>query len=164
MSEQWQPIPHTDGWYEVSDHGRVRSWRVKGQPCGARLSEPRLLALCVNGAGYRVVGLAYPTGVRVTRTVHQLVLETFVGPQPVGTITRHLDEDPLNCHLSNLSWGTYEENWQDITTPRTRFTAEESAQVFQLHRQGVSMSQIARRVGRAYSSVRWHLQSDRPAA
>ena len=56
------------------------------------------------------------------RSVHCLVLETYRGPRPAGTMARHLDGDNTNCHLSNLKWGTIEDKgWDSIrlnTIPR----------------------------------------------
>lgn len=54
-------------------------------------------------------------GRQVSRKVHTLVLETFVGPRPDGLECRHLDGDPLNNHLTNLQWGTTAENAEDRT-------------------------------------------------
>jgi hypothetical protein len=45
--------------------------------------------------------------------VHILVLEAFVGPRPDGMVCRHLDGNPQNNRLSNLRWGTPEENYAD---------------------------------------------------
>jgi hypothetical protein len=45
-----------------------------------------------------------------SRLVHQLVLETFVGPCPENQETRHLDGIPANNRLENLCWGTSQEN------------------------------------------------------
>jgi hypothetical protein len=45
--------------------------------------------------------------------LHSVVLEAFVGPRPEGLVGRHLDGDPSNNKLSNLRWGTAEENYDD---------------------------------------------------
>lgn len=47
------------------------------------------------------------------RMVHRLILETFVGPRPQGMECRHLDGNPANNHLTNLCWGTRDENFAD---------------------------------------------------
>jgi hypothetical protein len=47
------------------------------------------------------------------RAVHQLVLEAFVGPCPVGLECCHEDDDPTNNRLTNLRWGTRESNISD---------------------------------------------------
>ena len=48
------------------------------------------------------------------RTVHQLILETFVGPKPKGGVGRHLNDNPLDNRLVNLAWGTRKENSDDF--------------------------------------------------
>ena len=64
--------------------------------------------------GYRTV-LLYTASGSTTRTVHTLVLETFVGPKPEGKsiVGRHLDGNPLNNKVSNLCWGTQGDNLRD---------------------------------------------------
>jgi hypothetical protein len=62
----------------------------------------------------------YPSGyVRIkfgratAQFLHSVILETFVGPRPEGLMGRHLDGNPSNNKLSNLRWGTAEENYDD---------------------------------------------------
>ena len=51
---------------------------------------------------------------KITRkSIHRLVLETFVGPCPPGMECRHLDGNPKNDKLENLRWGTKKENAAD---------------------------------------------------
>ena len=46
--------------------------------------------------------------------VHHLVLETFVGPRPIGCEARHVnDDDKSNNCLDNLAWGTPKQNAAD---------------------------------------------------
>ena len=44
---------------------------------------------------------------------HRLLLETYVGPCPKGKECRHLDGNPKNNNLENLTWGTEKENQQE---------------------------------------------------
>ena len=115
MSEQWKAVPGFDGLYEVSDQGRVRSYASMG-PGGAkrRKGEAHPVAIVVrNQYGHRAVGLQV-SGKQRLFSVHRLVLEAFVGPCPTGHEGRHVDEnDPGNNCLSNLRWGTKQENEQD---------------------------------------------------
>jgi HNH endonuclease len=45
--------------------------------------------------------------------VHRLILLAFRGPPKPGQECRHLDSDKHNNNISNLVWGTYEENRED---------------------------------------------------
>ena len=97
--ETWVKIHWCDR-YEVSDLGRVRSVDVR---LGGRVLKQELTDR------YPRVCLMTPEGKKITRRVHVLVLEAFKGPRPVGQVGRHLDDNPLNCALSNLEWGTHKQ-------------------------------------------------------
>lgn len=104
VNETWRSVPGHSG-YEVSDRGSVRSYRNRqGHP----IETPRVLS---PGAvrGYQQIKLGRS---RQTK-VHILVLEAFVGPRPEGMVCRHLDGNGMNNQLSNLRWGTPEENYAD---------------------------------------------------
>lgn len=104
MPEIWKPIPDFPG-YEVSDHGRVRSYRRRGNkpPLILRLTlsegYPRV-NLCRDGKSYRI-------------RVHRLVLLVFVGPCPPGMESCHNDGIRTNIALTNLRWDTLSNNQLD---------------------------------------------------
>lgn len=91
---------HGAGLYEVSDRGHVR-----------RIGRGMLKATKLK-CGYMKVGLCQ-RGIYRQCYVHQLVLESFVGPCPSGFETRHLDDNKVNNQLENLCWGTYVDNAED---------------------------------------------------
>ena len=64
--------------------------------------------------GYPSIKLYRQIGKRKRMRVHRLVLETYVGKCPPGLIGRHLDDDKLNSALTNLCWGTHQENADDL--------------------------------------------------
>lgn len=111
---EWRPLPCRPDCYEVSDAGMVRSIdRIVLTANGRR--EPRrgkLLKQALTHYGHLRVYL-YVDGKNVTRLVHQLVLEAFVGPRPVGLDTRHRNGDPTDNRLENLVYGTRRENTLD---------------------------------------------------
>ena len=45
-----------------------------------------------------------------SRAVHQLVLETFIGPRPQGLLALHIDDNRFNHFIDNLMWGTAKQN------------------------------------------------------
>ena len=113
--EVWKPVKGYEGSYEVSDLGNVRSLdreveKSNGQVYRCRGKE---LAKIPEVGGYLRVGL-YIKGKISKLLIHRLVLEAFVGECPEGMETRHLDGDPTNNRLSNLVWGTSQENTWDI--------------------------------------------------
>lgn len=115
MTESWRPVVGYEGFYEVSDHGRVRSVdRVVEQRNGKALRlAGHPLAAGLDGKGYPNVGLRRP-GHRRTARVHDLVLRAFAGPPPSGLEGCHRDGNPLNNNWpSNLEWGTPSSNGHD---------------------------------------------------
>ncbi len=113
-SERWLPIPGWEGLYSVSDHGNVRSEdRVIVRSDGQSRELPgRPLTPVKKRTGHQWVALMR-NSTRTHANVHQLVLESFVGPRPEGMVCRHLDDNPENNHVSNLAWGTVSENNHD---------------------------------------------------
>ncbi len=112
--ECWLPIPGYEGFYKVSDHGRVRSLerRVIRQSGGTYRVRPRILKPASDN-GRLLVNLHGPDGRNASRKVHQLVLEAFVGPRPEGFECCHRDDDHANNTLHNLRWATHADNMQD---------------------------------------------------
>lgn len=94
--EHWKPVI---GWprYEVSDLGNVRSdrgpiktFKVIGYPSFNAVDGPR----------------------RKSLRVHREVLRSHVG-DIAGMFARHLNDNPADCRLSNLEWGTQAQNEHD---------------------------------------------------
>lgn len=120
--ETWRPIPGWEGFYEVSDIGRVRSVAriVPYSSRGTRKVTPCLLRPFKAHAGrYYQVSLNRAGG-KQTRYVHQLVLEAFVGPSE-GLDGCHSDGDSTNNRLSNLRWDTRSSNILDAVQQRTHW-------------------------------------------
>lgn len=111
--ERWLPVVGYEGLYEVSDQGRVKSLqrRVRDRK-GFRLVRERILRWNQNGFGYHTVVLCRE-GSKKTRSIHQLVLEAFVGPRPDGAVACHNDGNPTNNQPSNLRWDTQSNNLYD---------------------------------------------------
>lgn len=98
------------GWpgYSVTDSGEVVSKKNPG----------KYLVRHTDKDGYQTVTLR-KDGRSFNRSVHRLVLETFVGPCPGGMECRHLDGDPSNNYLGNLEWSTHLKNIKDKSLHRT---------------------------------------------
>jgi hypothetical protein len=109
-AERWLSIPGFHGLYEVSDHGRIRSYVMFGPTTDRTAQTPRYLKFDESRGGYQSVRLKRDS----TFKVHRLVLLAFVGPVPDGKEVDHIDGNPRNNHLSNLRYVTHAENqaWQ----------------------------------------------------
>lgn len=100
--------------YEVSDCGRVRKDDYSQSyynKFGALVERHYKGGLCVqhNSGGYRTVNLSKNVGERrrkkVTRFVHRLVLETFVGhASQSNPQANHINHDKTDNRLENLEW------------------------------------------------------------
>lgn len=114
--EMWTSIPGYEGFYEVSNHGNVRSL-TRHVPYGRHkqtVYKGRALKQFVSNS-YLSVKLAM-AGVTRTRYVHELVLLAFIGERPLideRSEIRHLDGDKKNNWLDNLKYGTTKENAGD---------------------------------------------------
>lgn len=84
-SEEWRPVVGYEGWYSVSNLGRVR--REKPGPH----TRPGLILNPPAGSrGYLKVSLHRGDTGRRTVNVHKLVAEAFIGPCPPGMEVNHL--------------------------------------------------------------------------
>ena len=115
-----------EGLYEVSDQGRVRSlqrtvMRSNGSPQKVRrkLLSPHL------SQGYCQVRLTSTPGVSASQLVHKLMAAAFFGPSN-GLDVRHLDGARSNNVLSNLCYGTRQENVADMRVHGTAPIGERS--------------------------------------
>jgi hypothetical protein len=105
--ETWKSVPGF-GFYEASDKGGIRS---VDRTIGGRNLRGVVLRPRVSNKGYLLVNLTDDDGVKRTRTVHTLVLETFAGPCPPGQEACHEHDDPLcNWWPEELHWGTHPQN------------------------------------------------------
>lgn len=105
--EEWRPVVGYEDRYLVSNLGQVKSLPKRGRSYTIILTPTP-----AKRGGYPVVSLRDGVS-RKVRGVHQLVLEAFVGPRPQGTLALHADDDPANCVLANLRWGTRSDNSHD---------------------------------------------------
>lgn len=108
--ERWRSVDGFDG-YEVSDFGRVRSWKCLGRSKEV-LTEPRPRKLVPDREGYLTVILRRD-GKSFCVKVATMVAVAFVGPRPIGMEVRHIDGCNTNNRYSNLTWGSRRDQFED---------------------------------------------------
>lgn len=123
--ERWLPVVGQEGFYEVSDLGRIRSldrWVNYG---GAR-SHRRFKRGVIHDPSPLASGhLATRFGKNTPRVfIHHVVLTAFVGPRPSGMEGCHGPSGPGDNRLTNLRWDTRSQNQRDITRHGGRFSAK----------------------------------------
>ena len=114
-TERWLPVVGWEGYYEVSDLGRVRSVDRVIRYRDGRTTRQKglLLRIYTNPDGYRSIQLSR-SGSLTRRSIYQLVAESFHGPRPTSTSeVQHLNGNSSDDRASNLRWGTKSDNTYD---------------------------------------------------
>lgn len=99
LKELWRDIPDYEGYYQVSNQGRVKNAKtgyiLKNWIAGRRTSRPN--------NNYYAVELS-KDGVKKTKYVHVLVALSFIDNEYLNNklVCDHIDEDRFNNALSNL--------------------------------------------------------------
>jgi hypothetical protein len=90
--EIWKSIQNYEGLYEVSNLGRVKSLKFNKE----KILSQGMLRYC------NVV--LWKNSIGITRTVHQLVAESFLNHTPNGMklVVDHINDDKLDNRVENL--------------------------------------------------------------
>ena len=97
QEELWRPVVGYEGLYEVSNLGRVKSLNYR------RTGKEGILKSWPDDEGYLQVNL-FKKGKRETNKVHIFVMRAFNGECPEGYEVDHIDWNPENNMLDNLSY------------------------------------------------------------
>lgn len=100
MTEEWKDIKGYEGFYQISNFGRVKSLYFNREKI-LKLSSSR---------GYLHITLHLRGEVK-TEPIHRLVMETF---NPINNMNNydvnHKDEDKTNNRIDNLEWMIHKGN------------------------------------------------------
>ena len=117
LEEVWKDIQGYEGWYQVSNHGRVRSLErtiTQESRYGHtvnRLIKGKYMAATDNGKGYKIVGLRMNQN-RKNHYLHRLVAEAFIANPDCLPEVNHKDANKANNSINNLEWVDRTENIQ----------------------------------------------------
>ena len=162
-NETWKPIPGYEGYYDVSDKGRVRSL-VRKSKYGflAKRKSPRLNNLD-NPRGYYRTWL-YKDGEGKHWLVHRLVAMAFI-PNPDNLpFINHKDENPSNNSVDNLEWCTtaYNNNYGTVKERMSKALLNRpdlSTPIVRIDKQGCKTEypsmQEASRINNTYQANIW---------
>ncbi len=106
MDEIWKPIPGWEGYYSVSNLGRVK--RDAGSP---KCPRDRIVSPTLVPSGYHMIAPVRVGHKQRAIMVHRLVLEAFVGPPPTPRHeVNHINGAKTDNRVENLEWATRAEN------------------------------------------------------
>lgn len=154
-------------FYRVGSDGSLWSRQKRGRGAG-KAGPWRRVKDHIKGRGYRKFRVAV-NGVIQEPYVHQLVLETFIGPCPPGMQACHNNGDRTDNRAANLRWDTPAANQADRIIHgtdcrgekhyRAKVTEEEVREMRRLAQQGATPTELARRFGISDATigsiVRW---------
>lgn len=111
MNEIWKDIKNFEGYYQVSNLGRIKSLEriVKSRGNGTMVIKERILRPSLNGSGYPIVGLSKESE-STSYIVHRLVAEAFI-PNPDNlSDVNHINQDKTDNRVDNLNWMSHKDN------------------------------------------------------
>lgn len=135
MKEIWKDIPNFEGLYQISNLGRVKSFR---QSTKFHKANEYILKPSLANNGYYQVTLYKDTG-KKKFLVHRLVAEAFIPNPENHPQINHMDEDPYNNRADNLEWCTAEYN-NAYGTARIRIVETKSRPIEQLTLDGKTIA------------------------
>lgn len=109
--EQWKAVEGYEGYYEVSDHGRVKGLsRTIRRSDGRLVAIPeRILSPTPDTDGYRQCKLCRDGKYKMVG-VHCLVARAFIpNPENLEDVN-HKNFDRADNHVSNLEWKSHGDN------------------------------------------------------
>ncbi len=108
LTEEWRLIPGSEGLYECSTQGRIRSVQ-SGVPTAGR-QRGRVLKGTMNKKGYLWFRMEFLDGRHKQTTFHQAVALAFIGPSHGKIQVNHKDGNKENNRPENLEYVTCLEN------------------------------------------------------
>lgn len=164
MNEIWKPIKGYEGFYEVSNLGRVRSLdrtehiRNKAGRITARQRKGKVLKPCLDSGGHylHVMLRGKPTN------VHRIVAKTFIDNPNDYPEANHIDEDKTNNCVMNLEWcdHKYNNNYgskigstRGTKNPSSKLTEKDIIEIRRRRSNGETLGEISKGFGISESHV-----------
>lgn len=166
--EIWKDIKGYEGFYQVSNLGRVKTFERKPKINSiGRMNKlyPQKILKQIFGNGYTCVKLCKNNCVKV-KSVHRLVAETFILPINNKTFVNHKNGVRHQNNVDNLEWVTHRENIQHaynvlgVKSPIGKDRYWAGKEIYQYSKNGdliskwVNSEEIKRKTGMCNSGIR----------
>lgn len=111
VDEEWKEIKNYEGYYQISNFGRVKSLYRIVSGCDGRNTriKGRILKLATDTKGYNFISLQKHHKTKKCK-VHRLVGIYFINNPFNKPFINHIDGIKTNNHEDNLEWVTAHEN------------------------------------------------------
>ena len=166
MKEIWKDIEGYENFYQVSNHGKVKSLdRTITNKLGVNQKlKGKELRRTPNNKGYYTVCLCVKSKLK-TFLVSRFVAKAFVSNPKSFKVVDHIDDNPKNNNYKNLRWCTQSFNIQkshDLgRSPAVCGEAHRSAKlndmkvltILTLLKNGKTVTELAEEYGVTYSSI-----------
>lgn len=157
MKEEWKDIKGFEGWYQVSNLGRVRSVERRINNNGTlQTYKSHILKSSISNKGYFYVVL-YKQNKATHRYIHRLIAEHFIENPKELPCVNHKDANKLNNNIINLEWCTHKQNIQhayrnnlvDHSKQYKKVLDKTSGTIY------CSIEEAARRTGKHPENISW---------
>lgn len=158
--ENWKDIVGYEGYYQVSNLGRVKSvQRTIIQSKRKRLLKPVLLSNRKNnGHGYIVVTLCGKDKSQTNHYVHILVANAFMPNIENKKEVNHIDFNKSNNMVENLEWTTRVENinhYRDNIDSHYLEDIEFVGSILKMYRSGMDVNSISNKLNEDYAKIKY---------
>jgi hypothetical protein len=111
--EIWKDIIGYEGYYQISNTGRVKALarKINIHNNNIRIARERILKPIGRGANGEYIGYNLSKNRKnIKFSAHRLVAQHFIANPNNHPVVSHIDNNPTNNHVSNLQWVTQSTN------------------------------------------------------
>lgn len=124
MEEMWKDINGYEGYYKISNYGKVVSI-----PRNGTIKNEKVLKQYKDKYGYLKV-ILQKNGIKKNKYIHQLIALAFLNNPNNYSYVNHKDENKLNNNVNNLEWCTQHYN-NNYGTRNNRISKNERIKINQ---------------------------------
>ena len=117
-NEIWKDVVGYEGYYQVSNLGRIRSCEREAicKNKSLRTVKSKILKQHLDNYGYCIISLSL-NNKKHTKTIHRLVAEAFIPNLENKPTVNHINETKTDNRVLNLEWATHAEQACHGTRP-----------------------------------------------